>query len=174
MGGPYSDACRVWQSGSARLFHNLLARPKQELFTCVRAVPWGLLRTIWISHQSRELIIRRTLPKSTASIEISQPVFFHKPVKTYTTLVPKLGKHTLFADSGRKKTPLFQPKSLILRSNKTPIFKANRDYIFIIQEKVPLFGKARLITSNILLINQYIVFFTTSNLEWVFEYSSQV
>ena len=30
--------------------------------------------------------------------------------------------------------PLFQPKSLILRSNKTGLFKAKRDFIFIIQE----------------------------------------
>ena len=57
-----------------------------------------------------------------------------------TTLVPKLGKHhRLFADSGRKKTPFFQPKSLILKSNKRPPFKAKRDSIFIIQDKVPFF-----------------------------------
>ena len=37
-----------------------------------------------------------------------------------------------FRGFGARKTPLFQPKSLILRSNKTPFFKAKRDFIFII------------------------------------------
>ena len=47
------------------------------------------------------------------------------PTKAYTTLVPKFEKHLLFADFGRKKTPLFQAKSLILTPNKTPLFKQN-------------------------------------------------
>ena len=36
----------------------------------------------------------------------------------------------------KKKT--FQPKSLILKSYKTPLFKTKCDFIFIIQDKVPL------------------------------------
>ena len=48
------------------------------------------------------------------------------PTKAYTTLVPKFEKHPFFADFGRKKNPpLFQPKSLILRASKTPVFKQN-------------------------------------------------
>ena len=47
------------------------------------------------------------------------------PTKVYTTLVPKFENHPLFADFGRKKHTFFKPKSLILRPNKTPIFKQN-------------------------------------------------
>ena len=56
-----------------------------------------------------------------------------------TTLVPKLGKHPLFADSGRKKTHPFQLKSLILRSNITHLFTAKCDFIFIMQDKIPFY-----------------------------------
>ena len=40
-----------------------------------------------------------------------------------------------------RKTPLFLPKSLILRSNITPIFKAKRNFISIISYKVSFLGK---------------------------------
>ena len=43
-------------------------------------------------------------------------------------LVPKLEKHSLFADSGRP----FHTKSLSLGSNKTPLFEAQRDFILLL------------------------------------------
>ena len=51
--------------------------------------------------------------------------------KTYNMLVPKLEKYPLSRILGEKNTP-FQPKSLILRSSKTSLFKAKRDFIYII------------------------------------------
>ena len=47
------------------------------------------------------------------------------PTKAYTTLVPKFKKIPPFRGFWTKKTPLFQPKSLILTLNKTPLFKQN-------------------------------------------------
>ena len=47
------------------------------------------------------------------------------PTEAHTTLVPKFEKHPLFSEFGRKKKTLFQPKSQILRPNKTPLFKQN-------------------------------------------------
>ena len=44
--------------------------------------------------------------------------------KAYTRPVPKFEKHPLFAYFGQKMTP-FQPKSLVLRPNKSRFFKQN-------------------------------------------------
>ena len=44
------------------------------------------------------------------------------PTKAYTTLVPEFEKHPLFGGFWTKKTPLFEPKSLILRPYKIPLF----------------------------------------------------
>ena len=41
-------------------------------------------------------------------------------------------ENTPFSVFWTRKTPLFKPKSMILRSNKTSLFKAKRDYISII------------------------------------------
>ena len=53
------------------------------------------------------------------------------PTKAYTTLVPKFEKHPLLRDFGQKNPRLFQQKSLILRLNKTPLFKAKYDFFVI-------------------------------------------
>ena len=45
-----------------------------------------------------------------------------RPNRIYTMLGSKFEKHPVFADFGRRKKPPFQPKSLILRPNKTYIF----------------------------------------------------
>ena len=85
-------------------------------------------------------------------------------------------KNTLFVDSGQKKTKT--PKSLILRSKKTPLIKAKtrfysktRFHVFFIKWNTLFFMKVRLVVSNIFLRS---VFFITSNLERIFKYSSQV
>ena len=54
------------------------------------------------------------------------------PTKAYIhARTQKLEKHPVFADSGLK-TCLFQPKPLILRSSKTLLIKATRDFISVI------------------------------------------
>ena len=50
-----------------------------------------------------------------------------------------------------RKTPLFQPKSLILKSNKMPLFKIKTRFYFHYIRWSSLFVKARLIVSNIFL-----------------------
>ena len=40
-----------------------------------------------------------------------------------------------------KNPPLIQKKWLILRSNKTPLFEAKRDFIFILHDKIPFLWK---------------------------------
>ena len=75
------------------------------------------------------------------------------------------GKTPPFRGLWTGKTPIFQPKSLILRSNKAPLFKAKRFYLHN-KRLSTLCVKARLIVSNIFSV--YIVLFITSNLERVF------
>ena len=70
-----------------------------------------------------------TISSLRVSYEASLPPAPPLPTKTYTTLVPKLEPFSRIL--GEKNSP-FQPKSLILRSNKTPLFEAKRDFIFII------------------------------------------
>ena len=53
----------------------------------------------------------------------------------------KLKKILPFRGFWARKTPHFQPKSLILRSNKTPPFKTKRDFIFIIYDEVAFLWK---------------------------------
>ena len=69
--------------------------------------------------------------------------------KTYTTLYPSLENTPFLRILDEKKTPFFQPKSLILRSNKTTLFIAKGDFIFIIQDKVPIFVTARSVVWSI-------------------------
>ena len=56
-----------------------------------------------------------------------------------------LNPNTLFADFGRK-TPLFQTKSLILKPNKTPLFKQNAFVRYI--RLSTIFVKVRITVSN--------------------------
>ena len=85
------------------------------------------------------------------------------PTKAHTKVVIKCEKHPLFADFGRKNTP-FQPKSLIMRPNKTPLFKAKCDF-FIIYALVPFLWKWEYMWRHqIQYIFVYVVFFITSKL----------
>ena len=47
------------------------------------------------------------------------------PTKTYTTLVPKLEKYPLFADSGREKHPFFNRNRWLWGPIKHPFWKQN-------------------------------------------------
>ena len=87
------------------------------------------------------------------------------PTKGCTTLAPKFGRHPLFADFERKKTPLFQPKSLLLMPNKTPLFKQNAIYFRNISYST-LFVKVRIYVtaSKSRHFSLFVVFLITSKL----------
>ena len=60
----------------------------------------------------------------------------HSGPKRIPRSYPSLKNTPFSLISDEKKTPLFQPKLLILRLNKTPLFKQNTIF-FVIQAKVP-------------------------------------
>ena len=75
----------------------------------------------WFEMQSRSLL--RHCNGLTKTVFVTQNVYH---ARTQAWEIPP------FCGFWERNTSLFQPKSLILMSNKTPLLKAKRDFIFII------------------------------------------
>ena len=94
----------------------------------------------------------------------------HSRPKRTSMLVSKFEKHTLYADSGRKKTPLFKGNRRFWSPIKHPFLSKTR-YIFrYIRYKVPSFLKARIIVSNWSIFCMHVIFFVPSNVCLNFKY----